>query len=95
MKQSAPPYSHPEGKTYSLFGNTASTSDYYRTVAMIADKSREKIAEPERLIDEIRRFSMNKRRLKKNLKKREIPDVVSAILKMADPLLKVYTENVD
>jgi hypothetical protein len=95
MKQSGPAYLPIEGKTYSLFGNTLSTSGYYDTIRSIADRSLELIPDAKRLISGIEGFSRNRRRLKRSLKTNDASDLLTAILKMEDPLLQVYTQKVE
>jgi hypothetical protein len=91
MRPKRPTYNHAEGKTYSLFGNSDSTSGYYETIKRLADRSCEIMPDKRKLIDEIRKFSSGKRRLKKSLEKVECNDPGSVILNMIDPALKVYT----
>jgi hypothetical protein len=38
MRSLSPEYSPVYGKTYSLFGKSDSTSEYYETIRMLADK---------------------------------------------------------
>jgi hypothetical protein len=60
-----PEYSPVDGKTYSLFGNSDSTSEYYETIRMLADKIQVLNTDIQALIENIRRFSLKMIILKK------------------------------
>jgi hypothetical protein len=95
MKLSRPAYDPVEGKTYSLFGKAASTSEYYSTIKMLADRSLELVPDKLKLISEIHEFSRSKKRLKRSLKKQDKTDIMSVILNLTDPVLRVYTAKVE
>jgi hypothetical protein len=95
MKQKQPEYSPVYGKTYSLFGNSDSTSEYYNTIRMLADKIQVLNVDIPALIECIRKFSSNKRILKKYLINKESDNLISVILNVVDPYLKKYTENTE
>jgi hypothetical protein len=83
------------GKTYSLFGNSGSTSGYFDTIRMLADKIQDLDGDTRVLLENIRNFSSKKRKLKLSLKKKESDDHMSLILNIIDPYLKKYTENTE
>ena len=88
-------YSPIEGKTYSLFGNSDSTSAYYETIRLLVDKVQSSNPDTSALIENIRRYSSKKRRLKKVLRTKNSDDQMSSILNLIDPDLKKYTENTE
>ena len=90
-----PEYSPVDGKTYSLFGNSDSTSEYYETIRMLADKIQVLNTDIQALIENIRRFSLKKRILKKALINTESDNQISVILNIIDPYLKKYTGNTE
>ncbi len=91
MKHSKPPYEPVEGKTYSLFGDSDSTADYYSTIRELADRIVPDNPDISVLIEEIRDFSVHKKGLKRSLSKTSPGTRVEEILKMIDPVLKKYT----
>jgi hypothetical protein len=93
MKPEKPEYSPVKGKTYSLFGNSGSTLEYYETIRSLADEIHGIIPEVKEVIEIITGFSSKKRMLKKILKYQGTDNKISIILNMIDPLLKKYTEN--
>lgn len=88
-------YSPIEGKTYSLFGNSDSTSEYYETISLLANEVQSLNPDTSVLIENIRRYSSRKGRLKKALKTKNSDDQMSSILNLIDPNLKKYTENTE
>jgi len=95
MKSSKPPYIPVEGKTYSLFGNSDSTGEYYRNIRELTDKIVSANPDINVLIGEIRRDSAKKASLKRSLLKKSAGNRTEEILKMIDPVLKIYTEKVE
>jgi hypothetical protein len=93
MKPVFPEYSEVSGKTYSLFGNSDATADYFATIRMLADKILKNNSDISKLIDQLSHFSERKRRLRKSLRKTESKEVMSGILRLIDPYLRKYTEN--
>lgn len=57
-----------EGKTYSLFGNSDSTEDYYQLIASLADKILKDIPDITSVIENLIRYSYKKRYLQKMLR---------------------------
>jgi hypothetical protein len=94
MKFSKPPYKPVEGKTYSLFGNTETSRGYYSNIRQLADRIVSENTDLPVLIDEIRKYSSKKANLKRSLLKRSAGTRTEEILKMIDPVLKIYTEKV-
>ncbi len=91
---------HPEylpvnGKTYSLFGKSDSTTGYYETIRMLADKILALNPDTRDLIEKIREFSSKKRILKKSLRIKDPGNLMAVILNLIDPYLRIYTENTE
>ncbi|MCU0461351.1 MAG: DUF116 domain-containing protein [Bacteroidales bacterium] len=95
MKQPHPEYPPVNGKTYSLFGNSDSTSGYYETIRKLADEVINNNPLTTGFIEEIRIFSRGKRNLRRCLKNNDPGNRMSAILSLIDPQLRKYTEKVD
>jgi hypothetical protein len=88
-------YSPIYGKTYSLFGKSGSTSEYYETIKLLADKILILNPNTRDLIEDIRKFSSKKRTLKKSLKIRDNGNLMADIINLIDPHLRKYTENTE
>jgi hypothetical protein len=88
-------YSPINGKTYSLFGKSDSTSGYYVTIRMLADEILALNPDTRNLIENIRKFSSKKRVLKNSLKITDSDSLMAGILNLIDPHLKKYTENTE
>jgi hypothetical protein len=95
MKSSWPGYIPINGKTYSLFGNSDSTTGYYETIRLLADNVLSLNQDMRWLVENIREFSSKKRLLKKILKNQGTHNLMSSILRLIDPKLKKYTENTE
>ena len=95
MKSAQPDYLPIAGKTYSLFGESGSTTGYYETIGMLADKVLTVIPNIRDLIEAIRKFSLKKRVLKNALVTKDTSNKMSVILKIIDPYLKVYTRKTE
>jgi hypothetical protein len=95
MRSVSPEYSPVNGKTYSLFGKSDSTSGYYEEIRMLADKILVLNPDHRDLIDNLRKFSSKKRTLKKYLEIKDSSNLMADILNLIDPHLKKYTENTD
>ncbi len=87
------PYNPIEGKTYSLFGKSQSTNEYFILIKSIADRTIEKIATAQKLLQTIQKQSLNKRELARISAKKETSDPISFILHTLNSSLGVYTEN--
>jgi hypothetical protein len=89
MKTTMPEYSHIEGKTYTLFGLSDSTGEYYEIIRYLA--GRVSVLEPDtrELIDKLQRYSARKRSLKRALTNKR--DLMDEILNIIDPYLRKYT----
>jgi hypothetical protein len=90
-----PEYLPVNGKTYSLFGKSDSTSGYYETIRMLTDKILALNPDTRDLIDNIRKFSSKKRILKKMLKIEDSGSLMAVIMNLIDPYLRIYTENAE
>jgi hypothetical protein len=95
MKSDSLEYSPINGKTYSLFGKSDSTSEYYETIRLLADKILALNPDTRDLIDNIRKFSSKKRMLKKSLEIKNSDSLMGGILNLINPHLKKYTENTE
>jgi len=95
MSSLIPEYSPVNGKTYSLFGNSDSTSGYYETIGMLADKILDLNPDPRYLIDYITKFSSKKKTLKRSLETKKSTNLLTDILNLIHPYLKKYTENTE
>jgi hypothetical protein len=95
MSSVIPEYSPVNGKTYSLFGKSDSTTGYYETIGMLADKILELNPDPRLLIDNITRFSSKRKILKRSIERKKSGNLMTDILNLIHPHLKKYTENVE
>jgi len=95
MRQIRSEYSPVYGKTYSLFGNSDSTSEYFETIGLLAERIQDLNPDTPALIEIIRRFSSKKKILKKSLRKQESDNLMSIVLNIIDPYLKKYTGNTE
>lgn len=95
MKNQHPPYDPVEGKTYTLFAKSDSSGSYYETVRELSDRIMVKYHDLPGIIDEISRFSRKKRALKRSREKMAPACRAEEIVRMADPFLRIYTENVE
>lgn len=95
MKSLQPEYLSIKGKTYSLFGDSDSTTGYYETIRMLADKVLAINPNIPYLIETIRKFSSKKRILKKSIIIKDSANPMVTILNLIDPFLKKYTVNTE
>ena len=95
MKLAPPEYIPVNGKTYSLFGNSASTAEYYETIKLLTDRIIASYPDLHELVEEIRGFSSKKRLLKRSLRIPDPGNNMSVIVNLIDPVLRKYTENVE
>jgi hypothetical protein len=95
MSSVIPEYSPVNGKTYSLFGKSDSTSGYYETIGMLADKILDLNPDPHYLIDNITKFSSKRKILKRSLEIKKSGNLLTDILNLIHPHLKKYTENTE
>jgi hypothetical protein len=95
MNPPRPEYIPINGKTYSLFGDSESTSGYYDTIKLLAGRVIALNPLTPELVENIRVFSSKKRDLKKCLKTNDPGNTMSAILNLIDPVLRKYTEKVE
>ena len=90
-----PEYGHIEGKTYTLFGNSDSTSEYYETIRDLADRVSAMEPDTGKLIGNLQRFSSRKRSLKKALENKREGSLMDEIMNLIDPSLRKYTDNTE
>jgi hypothetical protein len=95
MKAASPGYNHLEGKTYSLFGPSDSTAEYYSTISNLADRVMITHPDLNMLIDHLQQFSSFRKRLRHVTKNHDNSDAMKRILLLIDPPLRKYTENVE
>ena len=95
MKISSSDYAAVEGKTFSLFGKTGTTTEYYDKIRRLADEILIRFPDIGILVETINKFSPKKRYLKKILKNQTSDNIISNILNLIDPHLKEYTENTE
>jgi hypothetical protein len=88
-------YIHIEGKTYTLFGNSDSTFEYYETIRYLADRTSAMEPDTGELIDQVQKFSARKRSLRRAMKKIREGSLMDEILNMIDPYLRKYTANAE
>jgi hypothetical protein len=93
MKPARLDYSPVNGKTYTLFGESDSTSEYYKTIRLIADKILQENGDIGNLVMMLARYSTKKKILRSDLRNHESDNIMSVILNFADPLLESYTEQ--
>jgi len=90
-----PEYVHIEGKTYTLFGNSDSTAEYYEIIHHLADRVLELEPDTGELTAKLRRFSARKRSLKRALEHKREGSLMDEILNLIDPHLKKYTAGTE
>ena len=95
MSSVIPEYYPVNGKTYSLFGKSDSTSGYYETIGMLADKILDLNPDPRYLIDNITKFSSKRKILTRSLEIKQSGNLVTDILNLIHPHLKKFTENTE
>jgi hypothetical protein len=95
MKSKSPDYLNVSGKTYSLFANSDSTSEYFMGISALANEILENYADISKVINDLSQFSSKKRALKKVLGNLKSSDNMSTILRTIDPHLRKYTESTE
>lgn len=95
MSSTMPKYSRIEGKTYSLFGESDSTREYYETIRKLADTVTAMEPDMGILIDKLQKFSVSKRGLKRALKNKKEGRVTHEILHLINPFLEKYTDKTE
>jgi hypothetical protein len=82
-----------QGKTFSLFADSASTGEYYRLIGRLAGEAL--LIEPdiEDLIGIIVHCSSKKRYIRRLAKERSNDSIIARIVKLITPELEKYTEN--
>jgi len=90
-----PEYIHIEGKTYTLFGDSDSTAEYYETIQYLADRVSAMEPDAEELIGRLQRFSSRKRSLKNALEHKREGSLMDEILNLIDPPLRKYTASTE
>lgn len=85
------PYDPVEGRTYTLFGRSTSTTGYYRLIGELADRALEEFGDPESVLQLIQDISKKKRLLKRVAAGKEDRDPVSFIVRLLTASLSEYT----
>lgn len=84
-----------EGKTYSLFGNSDSTEDYYQLISSLADKILEKNRDISSVIEILIKYSSKKRYLQKILRNPVRDKLISDWINLIDSELKQFTQKTE
>ena len=84
-----------EGKTYSLFGNSDSTDEYYHQISTLADKILEKNPDISSVIEVLIRYSSKKRYLKKLLRNPVQDELISDWINLIDSELNQFTQKTE
>ncbi len=92
MKLVELPYQPIEGKTYSLFGNSNSTENYFNTIKELADEILSAY-EIERVLETIRKYSSRKKYLKRLVAKQKSNLLISFCLNRIHNELEPFTKN--
>jgi hypothetical protein len=87
------PYDPVEGRTYTLFSRSTSTTGYYRLIGELADQVLEKCGNPETVLQLIQDSSKRKHFLRKLAAGKEDPDLISFIIHLLTASLSEYTEK--
>jgi hypothetical protein len=88
-------YTPVKGKTYSLFGDSDSTSGYFETIKLLSDRVLEMDPDTRGLIDMLHKFSSNRRNLKKAMVKADNKNLMHVILNLIDPHLRQFTQSTE
>jgi len=88
-------YIHIEGKTYTLFGKSDSTAEYYETIRNLADRVSAMEPDTGKLLGNLQKFSARKRSLKRALENKRDGDLMDEIVNLIDPYLRKYTANTE
>jgi uncharacterized protein len=80
-----------EGKTYSLFGNSSTTNDYYHIIRLLAAKILESNPDIGSVIETIHHFSSKKRYLRKIIRNPQQDNMISDWLNLIDSELNQFT----
>lgn len=88
------PYPPVEGKTYSLFGNSPSTSGYYATIRSLADQILAANELPA-VLDAIHRYSSHRQYLKRILVAGKSNSLIAYCLHTINNILKPYTSSTE
>lgn len=88
-------YNPIQGKTYTLFGNSDTTSHYYRKIADLAGIVLEKCEDISHVLQIIQKYSRKKSFLEKVAVNNENETLISYILHLLEKFLPEYTVKVD
>jgi hypothetical protein len=84
-----------QGKTFSLFGNTDSTGEYYRIIRLLADKILENNRDINSVLEIIDSFSSKKKYLRKLIEKPVPGLLISDWMNLIHPELKQFTQKTE
>jgi hypothetical protein len=88
-------YNPVEGKTYTLFGNSDTTSDYYRIIKNLANNALEIEHDILTILRTINKFSSRKKYLKRIVNEKRSNNLISKLLDLINQDLEPYTQKVD
>jgi hypothetical protein len=94
MSKKQPLYQPVEGKTYSLFGNSSSTGDYYKRIRSLASQILT-TNELTTVLETLQKYSSRKRYLKSILAAGKSRSLISYCLNTLHETLKQYTVNTE
>jgi hypothetical protein len=95
MKPKSLDYSPVTGKTYSLFGDSGTTEEYFQTIRMLSDKILEIRPYIESVFKTISQYSSKKKYLLNCLKRRKSQTSLSDMIQLINPYLEKYTRNTE
>ena len=83
------------GRTFSLFGNSASSSGYFSAIGRLADEAVSRDGDLARLIGLLRKSSRHRRALRRQARDGDERSIVPFLLKRSREVLSVYTGEVE
>ncbi|HBB91323.1 MAG: hypothetical protein A2X22_02645 [Bacteroidetes bacterium GWF2_49_14] len=88
-------YDPVEGQTYTLFGESNSTTGYYLLIGELADQVSEKFSDRDMVLQTIRKYSTRKQLLNRLARAKEDPSLISFIIHLLNASLADYTQRVE
>ena len=83
-----------KGKTYSLFGSSTGTEEYYRTIRKLTDKFLEKCPDEQELLGHIQRAGTDRSLMKKLMSRKIDRPLIYSIKQTVKKSLSLYTTGV-
>jgi hypothetical protein len=84
-------YNAVQGKTFSLFGDSDSTQEYYQLIARLADEASRMESDIEKLIGILARYSSKKRFMRRLARELREDSLIARIISLITPGLEKYT----